>query len=57
MAASQMACPEEQMTREQQFLKRLSQATAYRWMGKTLALDWRHYGKNGSLVFRLVEKN
>ncbi len=52
-----MACPEEQMTREQQFLKRLSQATAYRWMGKTLALDWRHYGKNGSLVFRLVEKN
>jgi heat shock protein HslJ len=56
MAATQMACPEEQMKREQEFLKRLTQATSYQWMGKTLVLDWQDNGKQGSLVFRLVEE-
>jgi len=56
VGATQMACPKEQMKREQQFLKRLGQVTGYRWMGNTLALDWQEKDQQGSLLFRLLEE-
>ena len=56
IAATMMACPEPAMSLEQKYLQRLSQVTGYRWMGKSLALDWQAEDQGGSLLFRLVEE-
>jgi heat shock protein HslJ len=50
--STKMACPEPQMSLEDQFLADLSLVTSYSFLNGRLALGWKDGTRNGVLVFR-----
>jgi heat shock protein HslJ len=52
MISTKMACPEPQMSLEDQFLVELSLVTSYSFLNGQLALGWKDGNRNGVLVFR-----